>query len=419
MTPWRIGEPPELVTALAVSSAVLGSGSQKGSVWLWDLHGHGAPEELTGHAGPVSVVAFAANGALVLSGSADGSLRVWTVASKRPVLTVSAQVGPITCMAVREAADGGRAIVAIGGTSGKVEGRRLFYKPGQVENATIELAFAAWEAHAGRVVAVTWHGDSTLVTAGADTAIRAWRHPTKRSDCVTVHGSGTAVTALAGSTAPGFGVLVGDASGAIYAIEGLPDAPRLKALDLTCRKGVAALAVDSQGRSVLAGARGRVAACVYEWTGADAAGSASLELTAGPAQGAVSLDETLCVAISADGQWVALSSKLEPGQVFVQELHSGERRTLSLSPAMGARAQGAWGAGVAHAPGGDFVLSLNLEDRESREQLARASGAAAQRFQVSQCVAGCCQGVARLAWGTPCDAQAGRPGAQSGARHRI
>jgi transcription initiation factor TFIID subunit 5 len=67
--------------AFCPSGRYLASGSEDGTVRVWDVASGAEVALLVGHQGPVHSVDFSAEGAVVATGGADGTVRLFDVAS--------------------------------------------------------------------------------------------------------------------------------------------------------------------------------------------------------------------------------------------------------------------------------------------------------------------------------------------------
>jgi WD40 repeat protein len=65
------------------------SGSNDGTLEVWDLTIRGWGRTLTGHHGPVGAVAVTPDGKRIVSGGSDGTLKVWDLATGACLQTLS------------------------------------------------------------------------------------------------------------------------------------------------------------------------------------------------------------------------------------------------------------------------------------------------------------------------------------------
>jgi WD40 repeat protein/tRNA A-37 threonylcarbamoyl transferase component Bud32 len=151
------------------------SGSEDGTLKVWDLESGRVIATLEGHAGEVRACAVTADGRRVVSGSEDGTLKVWDLESGRVVATLRGHAGSVNACAVT--ADG-RAVSASEDATLKV----WDLDRGQV--------LAVLEGHAGwvRACAVTADGRRVL-SASVDGTLKVWDP-----------GSGRALSTLEGHT---------------------------------------------------------------------------------------------------------------------------------------------------------------------------------------------------------------------------
>ncbi len=138
------------------------SGSEDGSVRVWDLVTGMEQVRLTGHVGRVFSVAVTPDGSRAVSGGYDGSLRVWDLATGLEQARLTGHDGWVRSVAVT--ANGSRAVSG-GGDDGSV----------RVWDLATGLEQARLTGHAGPVssVAVTPDG-SRAVSGGGDGSVRVW-----------------------------------------------------------------------------------------------------------------------------------------------------------------------------------------------------------------------------------------------------
>jgi WD40 repeat protein len=77
----------------------LASGSDDGTLRLWDATTGALRHNLAGHRGPVGSVAFSPDGARLASGADDWTVRLWDTTSGTPVFTLNGHVGRVLTVA--------------------------------------------------------------------------------------------------------------------------------------------------------------------------------------------------------------------------------------------------------------------------------------------------------------------------------
>jgi WD40 repeat protein len=115
----------------------------------------------TGHTGPVRTVAVSEDGARAVSGSDDGTVRVWDLTTGRQQATLTGHTDWVRAVAVSQ--DGARAV------SGSDDGTV------RVWDLTTGTEQAALTGHAGEVFSVALTPDGTrAVSGGSDRTVRVW-----------------------------------------------------------------------------------------------------------------------------------------------------------------------------------------------------------------------------------------------------
>jgi WD40 repeat protein/transcriptional regulator with XRE-family HTH domain len=97
--------------ALDAEGQVLATGSEDGTVRLWEVPSGRALGTLQGHTSGVYSVALAATGQLLASGSADGTVRLWDLPSGRALATLQGHTGVVRGVAL----SAGGHLIASGG----------------------------------------------------------------------------------------------------------------------------------------------------------------------------------------------------------------------------------------------------------------------------------------------------------------
>src|SRR5262249_32311106 len=80
---------PVWAVACAADGPLLATGSEDGTVRLWDAESGSSQANLEGHRGGVHAVAFAPRGALLATGGDDRSVKLWDVAGRRELASLT------------------------------------------------------------------------------------------------------------------------------------------------------------------------------------------------------------------------------------------------------------------------------------------------------------------------------------------
>jgi alpha-2-macroglobulin len=85
--------------AISPNGQTIASGSDDGTVNLWDAHGHALLTTLAGHTESVLGVAFSADGKWLASSSKDKTVRVWDVGQRQLARTLEGHTAPVWSVA--------------------------------------------------------------------------------------------------------------------------------------------------------------------------------------------------------------------------------------------------------------------------------------------------------------------------------
>ena len=147
--------------ALSPAGRLLASGSEDGTVRMWDRSSGQLLGILRGHAGGVWGVALSADGQLLASGGVDRTVRLWETASGRPVAVLQGHTGTVWGVAL--SADG--RLLSSGSLDGTV----------RVWDARGGRSLAILEGHTAMVVNVAFGADAQQLVSGSfDGTVRVW-----------------------------------------------------------------------------------------------------------------------------------------------------------------------------------------------------------------------------------------------------
>jgi WD40 repeat protein len=154
---WRSQTGSIEAVALSADGKRAVSGSDDGTLHVWDLEGKAPPRLLQGHTRSVRAVALDADGGRALSGSADWTLRVWDLEGKAPLRVLEGHTNWVSAVAL--SADGRRAVS--GSDDGIVRVWDLEGKaPPHIQGHTSAVWAVALSADGRR--AISGSGDGTM-----------------------------------------------------------------------------------------------------------------------------------------------------------------------------------------------------------------------------------------------------------------
>ncbi len=154
-------EGPVSAAGFSPDGAHIVSGSEDGTVRVWDLARREERLVLRGHQGPVHAAAFSPDGARIVSGSEDGTVRLWNAATGAELLVAGGHEGPVS--AAGFSSDGARIV------SGSEDGTVRVWDAADGED------LLALRDHRSGVTAAAFSPDGAWITSGADDrTVRAW-----------------------------------------------------------------------------------------------------------------------------------------------------------------------------------------------------------------------------------------------------
>ncbi|HEY1932286.1 MAG TPA: TIR domain-containing protein [Acetobacteraceae bacterium] len=145
-------------TALTIYSGQIVSGSDDGTVRLWDADTGQELLRLEGHDGPVRCIATLSDGRIV-SGGEDTTLRLWDVNTGRQLGRLVGHGGPVECVA---GLSDGRIV------SGSADRSLRLWDPSTCRE------LGRLDGHEGRILCVTTLAGAQIVSGGSDRTLRLW-----------------------------------------------------------------------------------------------------------------------------------------------------------------------------------------------------------------------------------------------------
>ncbi len=231
--------------AFSPDGAILASGSDDGTLKLWNVATRTGVATLEGHAGAVNSVAFSPDGATLASGSNRGTLKLWNLAARTGVATLEGHAGAVNSVAFSP--DG--ATLASGSDDGTL---KLWNVATIQEKHTLT-------GHTASVRSVAFSSDgNTLASASRDGTVRLW-DAASRIEVVMLEGDTRGMTSVAFS--PDGTMLAAGSRGSTIMLWDVASRVRIANLDYQC-DGWQSVAF-SPGGAILAGAAGNSA--VYLW----------------------------------------------------------------------------------------------------------------------------------------------------------
>jgi len=210
------------------------SGSDDGTVKVWDLRRGVLERTLTGHTDWVRAVAVLGNGERVVSASDDRTLRVWHVATGKEACSVHVHAWIRALIGLLD----GKRVASIS------DDRVAIWN---LDQGTVESTLRDHSAEVN-CIALSPDGQS-LISGGSDHVLRIWRFD-QDGEVRVLKGHRAKVTAVS-TTPDGQSILSASAEGSVLLWDIRPDAKSLFKIVANRTNGVRSLATTPDGRSFI------------------------------------------------------------------------------------------------------------------------------------------------------------------------
>jgi WD40 repeat protein len=144
-----------------LAKLVLASGSDDGTIKLWDVNQGTCLQTFSGHGGNVRAVVFSPNGEQLISGSSDRTLKVWDIFTGQCLKTLSGHTNALRSLAL---SPDGQTIISAS------EDHTL-----KVWNFLTAQCLRTLSDHTANVLSVAFHPDGQTIASGSnDQTVRLW-----------------------------------------------------------------------------------------------------------------------------------------------------------------------------------------------------------------------------------------------------
>ena len=174
---------PVRSVAFRPDGKILASGSDDGTIKLWNLTTNQDVANLRGHYSTIDVVAFSNDGKILSSGSDDGTIKLWNLETNKEIATLSSHSGSIWFVAFSK--------------NGKTLASASSDYTIKLWNLDTNEEIATLNEHSDHVTVVSFSPDGKILASGSrDNTIKLWDLE-KNEMIATLEGHSSTVTSLA------------------------------------------------------------------------------------------------------------------------------------------------------------------------------------------------------------------------------